>query len=141
VILNAKYVAELRKDPNKEAEFMVSDFSDIAKKIVKKRYQLKEIVSIVQMAIIKMFIEADVDGNMETKVQDFFNEMGNTSSQQHTQSSSSAFMIENRSKQLYLEENEMNEYLRINQPKRIKSITSALLNEHLERPESLESAL
>ena len=47
---------------------MVSDFSDIAKKIVKKRYQLKEIVSIVQMAIIKMFIEADVDGNMETKV-------------------------------------------------------------------------
>ena len=141
VILNAKYVAELRKDPNKEAEFMVSDFSDIAKKIVKKRYQLKEIVSIVQMAIIKMFIEADVDGNMETKVQDFFNEMGNTSSQQQTQSSSSAFMIENRSKQLYLEENEMNEYLRINQPKRIKSITSALLNEHLERPESLESAL
>ena len=80
VILNAKYVAELRKDPNKEAEFMVSDFSDIAKKIVKKRYNLKDIVSIVQMAIIKMFIEADVDGNMEVKVQDFFNEMGNTSS-------------------------------------------------------------
>ena len=80
MILNAKYVAELRKDPNKEAEFMVSDFSDIAKKIVKKRYNLKDIVSIVQMAIIKMFIEADVDGNMEVKVQDFFNEMGNTSS-------------------------------------------------------------
>ena len=78
--MNAKYVAELRKDPNKEAEFMVSDFSDIAKKIVKKRYNLKDIVSIVQMAIIKMFIEADVDGNMEVKVQDFFNEMGNTSS-------------------------------------------------------------
>ena len=31
--LNAKYVSELRKDPNKEAEFMVSKFSDIAAKI------------------------------------------------------------------------------------------------------------
>jgi len=27
--LNARYVSELRKDPNKEAEFMVSNFSDI----------------------------------------------------------------------------------------------------------------
>lgn len=37
----------------------------------------------------------------------------------------------------------MNEYLRIQtfQAKRIKQITSALLNEHLERPESLEAAL
>lgn len=78
-MLNAKYVAELRKDPNKEAEFMVSEYSDIAKKIVKKRYNLREIVSLVQMAIIKMYIEADKDGDMENKVQDFFNEMGNTS--------------------------------------------------------------
>jgi len=59
---------------------MVSNFSDIAVKIVQKRYMLREIVSIVQMAIIKMYIEADKDGDMETKVQDFFNEMGNTSS-------------------------------------------------------------
>lgn len=142
-ILNAKYVAELRKDPNKEAEFMVSNFSDIAVKIVQKRYMLREIVSIVQMAIIKMYIEADKDGDMETKVQDFFNEMGNTSSANQNQSSSNAFVIENRSKQLYIEENEMNEYLRIQtfQAKRIKNITSALLNEHLERPESLEAAL
>jgi hypothetical protein len=67
-MLNAKYVAELRKDPNKEAEFMVSEYSDIAKKIVKKRYNLREIVSLVQMAIIKMYIEADKDGDMENKV-------------------------------------------------------------------------
>lgn len=57
---------------------MVSNFSDIAVKIVQKRYMLREIVSLVQMAIIKMYIEADKDGDMENKVQDFFNEMGNT---------------------------------------------------------------
>lgn len=97
-MLNAKYVAELRKDPNKEAEFMVSEYSDIAKKIVKKRYNLRDIVSLVQMAIIKMYIEADKDGDMESKVQDFFNEMGNTNSTSQNQSSSNAFAIENRSK-------------------------------------------
>ena len=47
---------------------MVSEYSDIAKKIVKKRYNLREIVSLVQMAIIKMYIEADKDGDMENKV-------------------------------------------------------------------------
>jgi hypothetical protein len=32
-IFNSKYVAELRKDPNKEVEFMVSNFSQVAPKI------------------------------------------------------------------------------------------------------------
>jgi hypothetical protein len=32
-IFNSKYVAELRKDPNKEVEFMVSTFSQVAPKI------------------------------------------------------------------------------------------------------------
>jgi len=29
-IFNSKYVAELRKDPNKEIEFMVSTYSNVA---------------------------------------------------------------------------------------------------------------
>ena len=77
-ILNAKYVAELRKDPNKEAEFMTSTFSDIKDKIRQEKYKLVDILRIVQMAIIKMYIEADKDGDMEGKVFDFFNEMCNT---------------------------------------------------------------
>lgn len=67
-VLNAKYVAELRKDPNKEAEFTKSAFSDIAPKIREDKYKLKDILGLVQMAIIKMYIEADKDGDMENKV-------------------------------------------------------------------------
>jgi hypothetical protein len=96
------------------------------------------------MAIIKMYIEADKDGDMETKVQDFFNEMSNnTSTPVEASKSGISSLIESRAKQLYIEENEMNEYLRIASysQKNITKITSALLNEHLERPESLENAL
>ncbi len=95
--LNAKYVSELRKDPNKEAEFMVSTFSDISAKIRGDRYKLKDILSLVQMAIIKMYIEADKDGDMEPKVLDFFNEMGSTSGQAPTAHSTAiSSLIENR---------------------------------------------
>lgn len=119
--LNAKYVAELRKDPNKEAEFMVSTFSDVAGKIRQDRYKLKDILGLVQMAIIKMYVEADNNGDMESKVQDFFNEMGNSSSSAASSSNQSmgamnsaiSSLIESKAKQLYIEENEMNEYLRI----------------------------
>jgi hypothetical protein len=30
----------------------------------------------VQTAIVKMFIEGDVDGSLESKVMEFFNELG-----------------------------------------------------------------
>lgn len=62
--LNDKYVSELRTDPNKEAEFMTSQFSNIASIIRKENYKLKDILGIVQMAIVKMFIEADENGNL-----------------------------------------------------------------------------
>lgn len=71
--------------------------------------------------------------------------MGNTNATPAIEGSKSGIssLIESRAKQLYIEENEMNEYLRIASysQKRITKITSALLNEHLERPESLENAL
>jgi len=75
LIINTKYVNELRKDPNKEAEFMVSQFSDIHQKITTERKKLRDILQLVQMAIIKMFIEADQNSDLEQKVFDFFNEM------------------------------------------------------------------
>ena len=43
-IFNSKYVAELRKDPNKEIEFMVSTFSGVASKIRQEKQKLRDIV-------------------------------------------------------------------------------------------------
>lgn len=62
---NSKYVAELRKDPNKEIEFMFSTFSGVASKIRQEKQKLKDIVSHIQTAIVKMYIDADKDGDME----------------------------------------------------------------------------
>jgi len=36
------------------------------------KVKLKDILQLVQTAIIKMFVEADVEGNLEGKVFDFF---------------------------------------------------------------------
>lgn len=44
-IFNSKYVAELRKDPNKEIEFMVSNFSSVASKIRRDKQKLRDIVA------------------------------------------------------------------------------------------------
>ena len=69
-----------------------------------------------------MYIEADKDGDMEGKLQDFFNENANTNAPAPTglknemanaSSAISNLLIESRTKQLYIEENEINEYLRI----------------------------
>lgn len=73
---NSKYVDELRKDPNKEVEFMVSEFSPVASKIRRDKVKLREIVGHVQTAIVKLYLEADNNGDMEKKVYDFFNEIG-----------------------------------------------------------------
>lgn len=98
-IINAKYVAELRKDPNKDAVFMVSSFSDIAQKISKDKKKLKDILSLVQMAIIKLLVDSDNGGDLEGKVLDFFNEMTNPHS-----SKGNTSQIDYRQKYLYLDE-------------------------------------
>jgi hypothetical protein len=141
LIINTKYVNELRKDPNKEAEFMVSQFSDIHQKITTERKKLRDILQLVQMAIIKMFIEADQNNDLEQKVFDFFNEMQNTNQNQKKGNISS--QIDFRQKYLFLDDQEMAEYLRIKtfESKRITKITQALLYEYMERSDSLETAL
>lgn len=48
------------------------------------KVKLKDILQLVQTAIIKMFVEADLDGNMESKVFDFFSLINSQSSQSQT---------------------------------------------------------
>lgn len=79
-IFNSKYVAELRKDPNKEIEFMVSTYSNVAQKIRQEKQKLRDIVGHIQTAIVKMYIDADYNGDMEMKVYDFFNNLDTQSS-------------------------------------------------------------
>lgn len=136
-IINSKYVAELRKDPNKDAEFMISQFSDIEKKINKEKQKLKDILSLVQMAIIKLYVDTDNNGDMESKVQDFFNEMT------FGQNSKIAGQIDYRQRYLFLDEAEMQEFLRQGayQHRKITRITQALILEYVEKKDSLETAL
>ena len=47
-ILNAKYAAELRKDPNKDAEFLYSKFSPFQMCIrTEERFKLRDILALV----------------------------------------------------------------------------------------------
>ena len=65
-----KYLAELRKDPDKKAEFMYSQFSMFYQYInVDQEKSLKDILSLVQTAIIKLYIES----NQQEKIYAFFN--------------------------------------------------------------------
>ena len=69
-ILNNKYLSELRKDEDKKAEFMYSMFSDVHNQIKKEEPKLlREILELVQTAIIKLYIE----GNRQDRIYDFFN--------------------------------------------------------------------
>jgi hypothetical protein len=76
-ILNAKYVSELRKDPHKEAEFLTSNYSPLDKTLKHDmKVKLRDILQLVQIAIVKMYVEADIDGKLEPKIIDFFGELG-----------------------------------------------------------------
>ena len=69
-ILNAKYLSELRKDVDKKAEFIYSQFSEVHYQIKKEEPKLlREILELVQTAIIKLYIEK----NQQDRIYDFFN--------------------------------------------------------------------
>ena len=71
-IINAKYVAEVRKDSSKPADFIHSKYSlmdGILK--VEEKFLLKDILSLVQTALIKMYIEADI----QEKIHEFFSQI------------------------------------------------------------------
>ena len=73
-IINAKYVAELRKDPSKPVEFIHSKYSFTADVLnVDDKFPMKDILSLVQTALMKMYIEAD----MQDQIHSFFSQISN----------------------------------------------------------------
>jgi hypothetical protein len=57
--LNAKYLSELRKDGDKKAEFIYSKFSYERNKIRDEPKYLRDILKLVQTAILKLYIEGE----------------------------------------------------------------------------------
>lgn len=101
-IINAQYIAQLRKDPNKQAEFIHSKYSLMDGILnVDEKFLLKDILSIVQTALMKMYIEAD----MQEKIIEFFNQISNQS-----QILSSGVSITEQS-QIYFKTPELERYL------------------------------
>jgi len=87
-------------------------------------------VSHIQTAIVKMYIDADFNGDMEMKVYEFFNNMISNS----TKSASSSILqqTDSRAKLYYIEGSEMVDFLndKSRQTKKtIIQITLALMNE------------
>ena len=74
--LNQRYLSELRKDEDKQAEFMYSDYARNINTIKKdERKLLKEIVPFVQTALIRLYIEEsdEKEEDRRQKIYDFFN--------------------------------------------------------------------
>ena len=85
--LNQKYLSELRKDEEKQAEFMYSDYALNQNVIKKDPKKLKEIVPFVQTALIRLYIDMGDDGR--EKIYDFFNQFSNG-----TQQSNHLFLLQ-----------------------------------------------
>jgi hypothetical protein len=57
-VLNAKYAAELKKDPEREAKFLYSKFSPVADCIkIEEKTLLKDILKLVQTNLLKIYVE------------------------------------------------------------------------------------
>ena len=85
--LNQKYLSELRKDEEKQAEFMYSDYALNQNVIKKDPKKLKEIVPFVQTALIRLYIDMGDEGR--EKIYDFFNQFSNG-----TQQSNHLFLLQ-----------------------------------------------
>ena len=67
-MLNARFSAELKKEPEKQVQFMYSKFSPIDSCISQNKVALKDIHLIVQTNLIKLYLELDE----KDKIYDFF---------------------------------------------------------------------
>lgn len=75
---NAKSVAEISKDENKEAKFLYSKFSPYSDCIrIENKFPLREVLQIVQTTILKMY----VDTNQTRKIYDFFGDVEQVTNQ------------------------------------------------------------
>ena len=75
--INKQYVAQLRTNDKLEAEFQYSEFSLVRSYVREeqqhKKFLLKEVLEVVQGAILKLYIELDSTGKQLT---DFFTDFG-----------------------------------------------------------------
>jgi len=69
--LNQKYLSELRKDEDKQAEFMYSTYALNENVIKKDPKLLREIIPFVQTALIRLYIDMEDEGR--EKIFEFFN--------------------------------------------------------------------
>lgn len=119
-IINSKYVAEIRKDSSKQAEFIHSKYSLMDGVLnVDEKFLLKDILSLVQTALMKMYIEAD----MQEKIHEFFSQI-----------SSSGQGVSAEQSQIYFNIPELERYLDQPQfraqPREITQIALALIHEY-----------
>jgi hypothetical protein len=76
-IINSKYVAEVRKDSSKIADFIHSKYSLVGGILKEEeKFLLKDILGLVQTALMKMYIEAD----MQEKIHEFFSQISSSGS-------------------------------------------------------------
>ena len=56
-VLNAKYISEYKKDSEKRVSFFYSDFSPVDGCIKKEKVPLKDMLSLVQTNLLKLYFE------------------------------------------------------------------------------------
>jgi len=71
--LNQKYLNEIRKDEDKQAEFMYSNYA-LNENVIKRdeKRLLKEILPFVQTALIRLYLDEGDEGR--DKIYEFFNQ-------------------------------------------------------------------
>lgn len=67
-VLNAKYAGELKKNLEMQVTFMYSKFSPLENCISKNKVSLKDMLSLVQTNMLKLYIEF----REKEKIYDFF---------------------------------------------------------------------
>jgi hypothetical protein len=76
-LVNQRYIAELRNNPDVEADFTYSQFSQFEECIKtekkNKKFPLKDILEVVQAALLKLYIELEPNSQ---KISRFFSEYG-----------------------------------------------------------------
>jgi hypothetical protein len=108
-ILNAKYSGEVQKDPTKQVFYYYSKFSPVEASIPKNKVYLKDMLTLVQTNLLKLFI----DLKEKDRIYEFFHKYN---------------------KSLFIEQRELEDFIAKTQPKDepINSVVLALVNEYID---------
>ncbi len=108
-VLNARYAGELKKDIDKDIKFLYSKFSPLADCITQKdKIYLKDILSIVQTNLIKMYVEL----REKEKIYQFFS---------------------TNQKQIFIDDTDLAQHLQRGKDEPINNTTLALLYEYMDK--------